>query len=68
MPLRSYMCLNCEFQNDELIRSSADEPTKCPSCGSEQYERQVSGFGGYQGNLGGSSTRPKNAGSFRRVK
>ena len=31
-----------------------------------KLKQLISGFGGYQGNTGPASTRPKNAGSFRR--
>jgi len=64
MPIHAYKCLKCGFENDELIRSSADTPTQCPSCNSEMYERQVSAHGGIQGNFG---TVPKRgAGSYKR--
>lgn len=67
-PLLEYKCLSCDFQNDELVRSEADVPEKCPSCGSEMYEKQISAYGGYTGSFGGGSTPRRGAGSFKRSK
>ncbi len=51
-----------------LIRSDADVPTRCESCGSDKVEPQVNSFGGYFGDLGSGSTRPRGAGSFKKTK
>jgi putative FmdB family regulatory protein len=68
MPLREYVCRDCEYIFEELIRNPEEEPRTCPRCEQGAVERLVSAHGGYFGNMGGGSVRPKNAGSFKRGK
>lgn len=42
MPLFAYRCLNCEATSELLVRG--DVPPLCPSCGSENLEKQMSHF------------------------
>lgn len=66
MPLKDYACRNCGDIKEHLIRSEADIPTKCASCGSEDIFAPPTMCGGIKGNFG---TVPKrNAGSFKRRK
>ncbi len=67
-PLYDYECKDCGKVHETLVsRDHGDKPIQCPDCGGEALQKPSS-FGGYNGNLGGSSTRPKNAGSFKRRK
>jgi putative FmdB family regulatory protein len=68
MPLREFTCKDCDHGWEELIRSTADEPEKCPHCDSQNIYQTLSSYGGYQGSFGSSSTRPRFSGSFKRVK
>lgn len=65
MPIQEYHCHDCGLKNDELIRSEADIPDKCPKCGSDMYEQQVPLIGGYQGSFSSASTSPRGRGSFK---
>jgi putative FmdB family regulatory protein len=67
MPIRETQCGDCGHEWDQLLR--ADEaPEACPHCESKKVHILVSAHGGYIGNMGGGSVRPKNAGSFKRAK
>jgi putative FmdB family regulatory protein len=52
MPLQDYHCIDCEHEQEELIRSEADIPHRCPACDSEKYERTMSAPGMIRGNFG----------------
>ncbi len=41
MPLYEYLCLQCNSQNEVLIRN-ADERATCPKCGSKKMNRLLS--------------------------
>lgn len=68
MPLREFVCRDCDYLFEELVRNPSEEPQKCPRCEVGKIERLLTAHGGYVGNLGGGSTRPRNAGSFKRAK
>ncbi|RME23268.1 MAG: zinc ribbon domain-containing protein [Candidatus Zixiibacteriota bacterium] len=54
MPLYEYKCRDCGAQFEELV-SASDASVRCPKCGSEQTERQLSVFAaGNTGTSGGS--------------
>ncbi len=56
MPLYEYRCPKCGQDFEKLARASeADKPVKCPNCGEEGAERQVSLFGGLFGGCGSPS-------------
>ena len=65
MPIFSYQCINCNHIWDELRRSDEkDDPAECSRCDSNaQAYRRVTAIGGYTGNTGSASTRPRGAGS-----
>lgn len=67
MPIREVQCGACGHEWEEIV-ASGERPEKCPHCESDKVVVLVSAFGGYQGNMGGGSTRPRNAGSFRRAR
>ncbi len=63
MPLYDYNCRNCG--NDfESWESSGNTTEACPDCESILIERLVPLIGGYQGDLGSASTKPRGAGAF----
>lgn len=66
MPLRDYKCQDCNNVKEYLIRELDDVPLKCEQCGSEKIAPEINTYGGYFGDLGSSSVRPKNAGSFKK--
>lgn len=66
MPIREYECQKCKHVFENLELRATDKAEVCPQCFGKRLKQVVSAFGGYQGNLGGASTRPKNAGSFKR--
>jgi putative FmdB family regulatory protein len=68
MPLREYLCKDCGHVFENYERSTADAATQCVQCDSCLIERLVSAFGGYNGDLGSASTKPRGAGSFKRHK
>jgi putative FmdB family regulatory protein len=45
MPLYEYECLRCKTRFDALrAMADADEPARCPSCGSSETRRLISLF------------------------
>ncbi|MBU1707609.1 zinc ribbon domain-containing protein [bacterium] len=45
MPIFEYHCSNCDARFEEWVSTWRDgEKIKCPHCGSEETERQVSRF------------------------
>lgn len=64
MPIFSFNCVHCDSQHDSIVDRNC-ETDPCPKCG-EHASKVPTTFGGYQmrGNSG-SSTRPKQSGSFR---
>lgn len=70
MPLREYICRDCNYEFEE-IRSADDEykVIPCSRCEDGSAEVVFSPIGGYHINGSNSgSTRPKSAGSFKRSK
>lgn len=66
MPLRDYICKECGHEFEEFL-GSFEDPEGCRHCESSNIERLPSAPGGYhiKGTNAGS-TRPKNAGSFKK--
>jgi len=53
MPIYEFRCKNCDRTFEELVFSKEDEEkVKCPYCGSEDVEKEVSVFASL---FGGSS-------------
>lgn len=72
MPIYEYMCDECGHIFEELRKYSAEssgrDKIECPhECG-KTASKLPSAHGGYSMSSGGSSTRPKRAGSFKRTK
>jgi putative FmdB family regulatory protein len=46
VPLYEYACRKCGEKFEQLVRSmkAADDPAKCPRCGSDQTARSLSVF------------------------
>lgn len=65
MPLREYRCQDCEKQTENLELKDSDKLLSCPNCGSDNLERMISAYGGYDFSSGPASVRPKQAGSFK---
>jgi putative FmdB family regulatory protein len=64
-PLYDFRCTKCEHTFETI--AGPQEAPPCPKCkDSEFIERCITAPGGYQMNSGGSSTRPRSAGSFKR--
>lgn len=62
-PLREYLCKYCAHQFEVLVYAMDPEEYKyseCPYCESKAKVLPAL-IGGYQGNMGGASTRPKNS-------
>ncbi|GAC1483905.1 MAG: hypothetical protein NVS2B14_21810 [Chamaesiphon sp.] len=67
MAYYDFMCGSCGHQFED----KADFETRkveCPHCQTITAERLPVLIGGYQGNLGGSSTRPKNSAAMKKAK
>jgi len=44
MPLFEFLCADCEKTSELLVRSSDWSYEKCPDCGSDRLEKQLSAF------------------------
>lgn len=66
MPLYDFLCGSCGHIFTELVPSDVTK-FDCPhECG-QTAERLPPLIGGYQGNTGSASTRPKNSGAMKRA-
>lgn len=45
MPIYEYLCQGCGFGKDVLQKLSDAPLTDCPSCGKDQYRKQISAAG-----------------------
>ncbi len=61
MPIFEYRCEKCEEDFEELVLS-ANSKVKCPSCGSDEVEKQFSAFS--SGSGAASSSTGAGCGSF----
>ncbi len=66
VPIREFICLDCGHEFEALTYSYEKEPAECPHCETNHTEQLVSAHGGYSMSSGGSSTRPRGAGAFRK--
>jgi len=64
MPIYSYKCVDCDLDFDEILPSSGSQQADCPKC-SKPADKIPSTIGGYHGNMGSGSTRPRNAGAMK---
>ncbi len=46
MPIYEYRCKDCGQVNDYLVKNTNKIELKCPDCGSEQLDKQISVPGG----------------------
>jgi putative FmdB family regulatory protein len=44
MPIFDYSCRSCGHQFELLVLPSSKEAPACPTCGSENLEKELSGF------------------------
>jgi len=64
MPLYEYLCRECGHQFEESMAYEDSFTSKeCPHCESQKTEKLFPLTGGYHMVSGGTSTRPKSAGS-----
>lgn len=74
MPIFEFICNECDYPFEELVRSAAStDEVICPSCGSSQVKKQISTFaarvvgGGFSnpfsGGFSGSSASSCSTGS-----
>jgi putative FmdB family regulatory protein len=56
MPMYDYRCRDCSQVHEFFLRSPADAPLTCPSCGSERLERLLSAFHVVNQPAGGGAT------------
>lgn len=45
MPIYEYKCTACGHQEDHLQKVSEPPLTRCPACGKEKYEKQLTAAG-----------------------
>jgi putative FmdB family regulatory protein len=57
MPLYEYHCRNCD-RSFEMLRRMTDDDTdvRCPHCGSDQVERELSAFASFAPDGSGASS------------
>jgi putative FmdB family regulatory protein len=67
MPMYEFECQGCRSRFEELVRNAAAlADLRCPACGSDEVERQVSAAavgGGGGGSGGGSSGSSRSCGT-----
>ena len=68
MPIREFLCLECGHINETLVRHPEDTPTECNHCESSKIELLPALIGGYNGDTGGGSTKPRGSGAFKAKK
>lgn len=69
MPMREYLCDYCGHQYDTLVFATDPEDYEYDTCRCGSKAKILpSLIGGYTGNMGGSSSRPKNSTSMPKKK
>ncbi len=66
-PLYDWLCGSCGHEFTEKTDYETKR-TDCPHCETKTADRLPALIGGYTGNMGGSSTRPKNSTSMGKAK
>ena len=64
MPLNDFECMMCGHTWEEILQDLS--LAQCPNCQSLSVQKMFPLTGGYQGNMGSGSTKPRQAGSFKR--
>ena len=69
MPIYEYICKSCEHEFEEVQKFSDTSLEKCPDCGQNSAERQVSmssfhlkGGGWYKDGYSNNKSKPENSG------
>ena len=65
-PIYEFQCRSCGHIFEEIVYA-LEGTIPCPQCESGKTDKLVSAHGGYQMSSGGSSTRPRRAGAFRKA-
>ncbi|HYV62047.1 MAG TPA: zinc ribbon domain-containing protein [Bryobacteraceae bacterium] len=55
MPIFEYLCEDCGNKFEKLVRRSASEGVRCPSCGQEHLKQQFSTFAAHANGASHSS-------------
>lgn len=42
MPIYEYICQDCQFKDDLLLKLSESGPKSCPNCGKKNFQKSVS--------------------------
>ena len=70
MPIYEYICKSCEHEFEEVQKFSETSLEKCPDCGQNTAERQVSmssfhlkGGGWYKDGYSNNKSEPENSGN-----
>lgn len=64
MPIHDFKCKDCQHEYEDLLIGQ-DLHSQCPECQSLNVIKKPALIGGYSGNMGSGSTRPRQAGSFK---
>jgi hypothetical protein len=64
-PIREFLCIDCGHINETLVRHPEDMPHGCDHCESTKIELLPALIGGYNGDTGSGSTKPRNSGAFK---
>jgi hypothetical protein len=65
MPIRDLVCKDCGAEWEEIVNLGERPTCRVPECDSFNVELKPALIGGYQGSMGGASTRPRHCGSFK---
>lgn len=69
MPIREFQCKSCGHIVEDIMYHPEDSVPRCPHCETDSMSVLPSAVGGYTiRGSNSSSTRPRNAGAFRRTR
>lgn len=69
MALREYLCNNCDYVFEEFVTTSNPEEYRVAPCRCGATAKVLPALiGGYTGNMGGASVRPKNSTAMPKAK
>ncbi|MCL4784158.1 MAG: zinc ribbon domain-containing protein [Bryobacterales bacterium] len=59
MPIREFVCTECGTDFEKIVRASqAQDAIACPSCGSRELSKKLSGFAAHSGASRASAPAP----------
>jgi hypothetical protein len=68
-PIQEFICTDCGHVFEQYgPYTPPEEKVMCVHCDTYTAEKLPSCIGGYHGNMGSGSTRPRGAGSMKQVK